>query len=472
MNSLFALWSGTNVGRRPLDQTRQPRASRPAFDQLETRELLSPGYFDTTFGADGRTVYNFGGTTGNSAPQGEAVAVLNNGKILVAGPIKTGGAYFSGTRRLINKTSDIGVIRLNANGTIDKTFGHRGEVILSFRSNAKNSDRLVAMSVDPVGRIVLAGTVTQNNGQNEIVVARLNANGSYDTSFGKGGRSYTNFDSLGFTSVNAAGMVIDSSDRIIVAGTLTQPSGQNEFGVIRLGTNGSLDQTFGDQGRVHELVATTDVNDDSVSSVTLDGQGNILVAGSAEGDRLQLFAVTRIRSDGSADPTFGYQGVAILPTDQNFDAAPKVAVNSQGQILLAGTSTAESPAPSSTILTARLTPTGQLDPNYGNSGFAHFAFNGFEFTATNAMEIDSAGKIVIAGFVSGGNGMSSAVVRLNSNGTGDSSFGASGGSVVGFGLGNDYADALTFDSSGKIVMAGGVSYAKGGAFGVERILTS
>ena len=58
--------------------------------------------------------------------------------------------------------------------------------------------------------------------------------------------------------------------------------------------------------------------------------------------------------------------------------------------------------------------------------------------------------------------------RLNSNGNRRIIVRASGGSVVGFGLGNDFADALTFDSSGKIVMAGGVSYAKG-AFGVERI---
>ena len=58
MNSPVALWSVANAGLRPLDRTRRPRASRPAFDQLETRELLSPGSFDTTFGTDGRTVYN------------------------------------------------------------------------------------------------------------------------------------------------------------------------------------------------------------------------------------------------------------------------------------------------------------------------------------------------------------------------------------------------------------------------------
>ena len=262
----------TTTSRSRVETGRRRRTIRLVFDRLETRELLSAGYFDKTFGTKGKMEYTFGGTTGLN-PQAEAVAVLPNGKMIVAGPIKTGGAYFVGNRRLVNKTGDIGVVRLNANGTVDKTFGDRGEAVVSFNAGENDTDSVAAISIDDVGRIVIAGTGTRTTGKQEIVVLRLNANGSYDKSFGIGGRSYANFDSLGFTSVDAAGMVTDPQGRIVVAGTLFQPNGQNEFGVIRLETNGQFDQSFGDQGRAYQLVAIPDVNNDIVSGVTLDNQG-------------------------------------------------------------------------------------------------------------------------------------------------------------------------------------------------------
>ena len=421
-------------------------------------------------------MYGFGGTTGAN-PQAEAVAVLPNGKLLVAGPIKTGGRVVVGNRVLVNKVGDIGVVRLNANGTVDKTFANRGEATVSFNTGVNNEDGVTVLSVDSSGRIVIAGTGTRSNGTQEIVVMRLTKNGGYDKTFGVGGRSYANFDPFGFTGVNARSMVIDPQGRIVVAGTLFQPNGQNEFGVIRLNANGYLDQSFGNQGRSYQLVAIPDINQDIVSGVALDVQGRIVVTGSVLGDGLEVFGAMRLQSNGSLDSTFGYQGQTILPTDGNYDFGTAVAINPQGQIILAGTSIQTEPKYSSEILTARLTPSGQFDQSYGISGFSHadFPLGGAELAQANALAIDAAGRIVIAGSISDGTHVHSAVVRLQPNGFYDTAFGVGGRSDAGFGLGytpGDGANALTFDHSGRIIIAGYVTSPKGYEFGVARISVS
>ena len=193
---------GSQCGAR-TPKRRPGRDVRPGVDRLETRELLSAGYFDRTFGVKGKVLSVFGGTIGAN-PQAEGVAVLPNGKMIVAGPIKTGGAIFVGPRRLINTTGDIGVVRLNANGTVDKTFANRGETVLNFNTGVPNTDSVAGLTIDSAGRIVIAGTGTLTNGSQDIVVVRLTPNGAYDRSFGINGRSYAGFNDLGFTGVNGA----------------------------------------------------------------------------------------------------------------------------------------------------------------------------------------------------------------------------------------------------------------------------
>ena len=116
-------------------------------------------------------------------------------------------------------------------------------------------------------------------------------------------------------------MVMDSQGRIVVAGTLHQPNGQNEFGVIRLASNGYFDPTFGNQGRSYQLVAIPDINNDIVSGVTLDSQGRIIVVGSVLGDGQEVFGATRLQVNGLLDASFGNNGVTVLPTDGQFDFA-------------------------------------------------------------------------------------------------------------------------------------------------------
>lgn len=262
-----------------------------------------------------------------------------------------------------------------------------------------------------------------------------------------------------------------------MAGTLYQPNGQNEFGVIRLATNGTFDQSFGNQGRSYQLVAIPDVNTDIVSGLALDGQGRIVVAGSVLGDGLELFGAMRLQSNGSLDTTFGNRGETILPTDGNYDLGAGVAINPQGQIILTGTSIQTAPKYSSEIVTAELTSSGQFDQTFGISGFSHadFALNGVELGHASAVVLDAAGRIVITGSISDGEQDHSIVVRLQPNGFYDPTFGVGGRSDAGFGVGTtpvDGSNALTLDQSGRIVIAGFVATPKGYEFGVARLSAS
>ena len=257
-------------------------------------------------------------------------------------------------RRLINKTSDIGVIRLNANGTIDKTFGHRGEVILSFRSNAKNSDRLAAMAVDPVGRIVLAGTVNRTTNRPKsswlgstpmAATTHRSARGDDRTRISQPGihRRGCRRDGHRPIGPNHRGRDPDTAER---------PE--------RIRCDPAKDEGLAGPDLRRPRAVSTNSSRRRTSTTTRfecrpGRPGEYSGCRIGEGDRLQLFAVTRIRSDGSADPTFGYQGVAILPTDQNFDAGPKIAVEFSGPDLAGGYVQCRVAVATSTILTARLT---------------------------------------------------------------------------------------------------------------------
>src|SRR5205823_5199649 len=138
----------------------------------------------------------------------------------------------------------------------------------------------------------------------DFAVARYNADGSLDTTFGSGGTVTTNFGP-GATYDDADGVAIQSDGKIVVAGTCNRGGSDNVFAVARYNADGSLDSTFGSGGTV-----TTDFglggSDDSAYAVALQPDGKIVAAGATylggvPGD----FALARYNPDGTLDSTFG-----------------------------------------------------------------------------------------------------------------------------------------------------------------------
>jgi uncharacterized delta-60 repeat protein len=187
--------------------------SGPEGGDVQVARLKANGALDTAFGTGGKAAVDFGGTD-----FGLAVARQPDGRLVVAGGSTAGGAV---------------VARLRANGTLDPDFDGDGRLMLPGGGEAR------AVLVQPDGKIVVAG----NLGLSEVMtVTRLNPNGSPDTTFDGDGTAVIDF---GPGSDRAEGAVLQPDCKIVVAGS-TQAGGG--FAVARLNANGSPDATFGAAG--------------------------------------------------------------------------------------------------------------------------------------------------------------------------------------------------------------------------------
>lgn len=447
---------------------RTKRAVRIAVDGLESRELLTAGYFDTTFNQTGKAVIGFSSNNLRPAAKGEAVAIQSDGKIVIAGEISS-NAY----------SGDIGVVRLNPNGTIDKTFGINGESYVAFNAGKAGADSVSSVAIDSSGRILLAGTGTKANGQHEVVVTRLTPSGSYDKTFGIAGRSYADFSVFNATNYAASSMVIDGKGRIIVAGTATWADGRHDFGVIRLQTNGYFDNTFGRNGRSDANFTVNGLTNGTASGVALDAFGRIVVDGTVSGGGQQHVGVVRLLQNGTWDTTFGAGGqseISFTLSSTSSDVAAGVVVDHQGRIVVAATSTLMSPSHLSEFVVGRLLPNGQFDTTFGLSGrsFAGFPKGGVTLDVAKGVAVDAWDRILVGGSITDNTGNTdAAVIRLLPTGYFDPSFGNGGRSDAKFDLGTakyDAANALAVDDNGKVVLAGVTStLLNGGCFAVARI---
>ena len=314
-------------------------ASEYSSDTWQLTRLNPDGSLDTSFGVNGVALAQF---TVNSStgtyPAPDAIAVQADGSILVGGSMDEGGAP--------------ALCRFTANGELDHSFGTNGFVDLS-GYEIQNTARVMGIALRPDGRILLAmssggflqavqlmpnGTVDSSlytaqtvsdvtqavallpNGQFLLAglsrVARFNADGTLDTTFGTNGYAAVNFGSpFPFMSEIA----IDPAGRIVVAGDAQfSNSGPDEMAVARLTASGALDTNFGSGG---STLITTGANGGSVTSLVVQADGKIVVGGLATtaGNSDQA-ALVRLTAAGALDTTFNGSGIfqqTLMPGHDN-----------------------------------------------------------------------------------------------------------------------------------------------------------
>jgi uncharacterized delta-60 repeat protein len=251
------------------------------------------------------------------------------------------------------------------------------------------------------------------------------AAGDLDPTFGSGGKTST--DILNDTDL-AAGVVVQPDGKIIAGGV----SGL-DFAVVRYNSDGSLDLSFGPNGRVR-----TDFfgSFDEGHAVALQSDGKILLAGSAVNSiTFQDFALARYNTDGALDPTFGSGGKVTTDFFDDNDEAWALAIQTDGKIVLAGRAATDS---GFAFAIARYLPGGSIDPSFGSGGKVISHFSGADRAFAVAVQPD--GKILAAGTV---------IARYNPDGSIDSGFGAGGSVVPGL-----IVRGLALQSNGKTVAAG------------------
>ncbi|WP_235116465.1 putative Ig domain-containing protein [Desmonostoc muscorum] len=277
----------------------------------------SDGTLDNSFGIEGKVITDF---NQSSSDNGNAITIQNDGKILVTG-------YTTGFGFL-----DFGLARYNADGTLDATFGNNGKTFANFSGYGAYGQ---AIALQDDGKIFVTGYVSIGDGNDNFALARFNPDGSLDTTFGSSGQIITDFNGKNDSSFSVA---IQDDNKILVIGT-TSNGTVNEFALSRYNPDGSLDTAFGTNGKVITQVSTPNAYnfDDFAASVTVQSNGKILVAGGAYDSNFgsaSNFALVRYNSDGSLDSTFGNGGRVV--TNTGYGAGSSVVLQSDGNILVAG----------------------------------------------------------------------------------------------------------------------------------------
>ncbi len=339
-------------------------------------------------------------------------------------------------------------------GQLDTTFNSTGMVLTDFHNSSQ--DRGAAVVLDSSGRIVVAGFTDAVDARGDFAVARYNADGSLDTTFGSNGKVVTDFGG----SDSATGIAIDSSGRILVVGSTDAQAKHSfcrEWALARYNSDGTLDTSFGTNGLVITDFSGSGASEDEAAAVTTDANGNVVVAGRSDsGGKNWDFAVARYTPSGSLDTTFGSGGKVLTDFGASgIDIGLAVALDSNGRIVVAGVT---EPSGAGQFALARYDASGNLDSTFGSGGLVVTSFNDDDDGAT-ALRIDSQGKILAAGHSGTFSSHDFALVRYNpSDGSLDKTFGFEGTQTTDFG-GDDIALGVALDSQGRIVAIGSTEVA-------------
>lgn len=411
---------------------------RPRLEALEGRCVPSSGPFDPTFGSGGVVTTDFNG--GND--YGNALVLQPDARILVAGQV----AASSGTQ--------FGLARYTLGGTLDQTFGSGGKSAAKVSGYAQAAALYANTGTGNDGKVVLAGWVqTSPKTTNGLAfeLARYNANGSLDTSFGNKGTLTT-----GNGPHTAQAVLIQPDGKIVAAGTATDPSvpGSNhfEFTLVRYNVNGTLDATFGSGGKVTTQLGK---DDSEILGATLQADGKIVVAGySRDSSGFIEFTLGRYNTNGTTDMAFGQNGFTFFSVNAVSSGgtygARCVALQADGKIVAAGG------AQYNDSVLARFNSNGSLDSTFNSTGIVR----GANLGSLDAEAIQPDGKIVVT------NG--SSITRYSSDGGLDTTFDGTGAATSPIGIAGLAIQPL----DGRIVAAGSAMGSKNQDFAGARFLAN
>ncbi len=348
--------------------------------------LNADGSLDTTFNP---------GTGADSYVR--TAAIQSDGKIIIGGNF----INFNGTTRRR-------IARLNTDGSIDN----------SFNQGTGADDEILTITIQSNGKIIIGGEFAFYNGTGRSRIARLNANGTLDTTFNPGsGAAYVSTTTL------------QSNGKIIIGGWISSYNGTLVKHIARLNVDGSLDTTFNSGSGTNHTVSAT----------ALQSDGKILIGGYfSTFNGTGRNRIARLNTDGSLDITFN-------PGTGANNFVRTTAIQSDGKIIIGGDFTTYNGTGINRI--ARLNVDGSLDTTFNQGAAAdHSVFS---------TVLQSDGKIIIVGSFASYNGIArQSIARLNTNGSLDTTFNPGSGAI-----GTVWTTALQPD--GKIIIGGQFTFYNG-----------
>ncbi|MBD2412417.1 DUF4347 domain-containing protein [Nostoc calcicola FACHB-3891] len=393
-----------------------------ANQNVAIKLLMNPGDLDFNFGNGGIV-----STTPNIYAR--SVAIQPDGKIVVFGGF-----------------SQFDLARYNIDGSLDSNFGSAGIVNTSIGTGSENG---YSVALQPDGKIVVAGYIWGDNSEPnrpDFAMARYNADGSLDSSFGNAGKLITNFGEDFGRKV-----LVQPDGKIILAGYIG--NGNADYVLLRYNTNGSLDTGFGNGGKV---------NGTKGYAVAIQADGKIVVGGTdTNGSNINFdFALTRYNTDGSLDTSFGNSGRVLSAIGTFAEEINTIAIQPDGKIVAAGRVWKYVNGTSSNqddLAIARFNTDGTLDANFGDAGKVIAPLSTNTNDRAYSLSIQQNGKIVVGGYIETGTtsiNRSTVLLAYNSDGTLDNSFGTGGQVITPLRSQYDEIDVVATQSDGKIVVVG------------------
>lgn len=333
-----------------------------------------------------------------------ANASVNSVKIQPDGKILLGGSFnfFAGIN--VNR-----IIRINEDGTNDT----------SFNSGSGFSGTVYSIALQSDGKILVGGLFTSYNGLTEKNIIRLNPDGTKDTSFITGS---------GF-NLTVTNIQVQLDGKILVGGDFNTYDGVSGKQIVRLNTNGSKDISF----------STGNGFDNAVHEIKLQPDGKILVGGDFfifNGETKR--GLVRLNSDGTIDNSFN-TGFGFWTSNGLLGGVQSIIINPNGKILVFGNFWKYNNVIENGIVC--LNSDGSKDTSFSTG-------TGFVGTASQT-ELQPDGKILVGGLFTSYNGETVVnIIRLNSNGTKDTSF------ITGTGF-NGFVSSFALQSNSKILVGGG-----------------
>lgn len=389
--------------------------------------LGQAGNLDYSFGINGKTITDFA----NSADVSYSIAIQPDGKIVLAGT--TG-----------NDSSDFAIARFNENGNLDSTFNKNGKVTTDLGS-PYDACRSVAIQKD--GKIIATGSAGTGT-LFDFATVRYNKDGSLDSSFNASGMVRTSFPGGSYS--NSYSVAEQPDGKILVGGyVITDFSAPPSFALVRYNMNGLVDSSFGVEGKVITSQGT------EAFSLAIQSDGKILLSGYFYDKGKYDFAVARFNSNGILDSSFNLTGIVITAVNSGYDISNCMTIQPDGKIILAGFA-------DSSVALVRYNTKGILDSTFGTNGKILISTSGSIYSI--ALQRD--GKIILGG-TSDITPVNFTLIRCDSNGMIDSTFGLNGIVSTDSGIGTSVA----VQQDGKILLGGYTLYGQAADFALNRYLS-
>jgi uncharacterized delta-60 repeat protein len=388
------------------------------FFSISAAAQTQPGSLDENFGIQGKIITDVGGVSNST------IKMQADGKIIVAG------------------TSDsIFLVRYNASGLLDSSFGKNGLVKFAL----EGVYGLQGINILSDGKIFIIGKYSTGSPYKPVFI-RLNSNGALDNNFGNGGKTYPNI----FHPQSS--VLFQPDGKIIMADQSYNTNTKEDFWLMRMNYDGTLDNSFGINGEVKTDLGNNE--QDIVYKLILQKEGKIMAIGSTKFNTTEGtdFALVRYNSNGTLDTNFGKNGI-VTDNISSVDKWADLVIQPDGKILVTGSVNVDSVGKMNFIV-ARYNENGTLDNSFGDGGKVIIWFNTYTRDIANSIMLQPDGKIVVGG-MSGEiffyNNF--ALARFNNDGTLDNNFGFNGKVTTKF-TDNDASTDMLLAKDDNIILSG------------------